>query len=227
MKIKWTTYGFFFLMLFQNSFAQQLIENSKLSLCLNNGIEVECYESFSFNTKSNEYYYLPTKLHFTETKSGDKSLSLLIYKDKNDKIEGAIMHWLLSWGLSSVEKNELSNLLKAKIGEEAKLMGAVLMVKSESKPDFEILGSNKLSPLLSLNTVNRGKAPNIANASMAIAFSFDKDEASTLENVFHDKKEQRTTNIVMRFTASFKKTNGQFYKKNIELKQNLQTLISH
>lgn len=204
--------------------AQLLLENSKQTIRLKDGIELNCYKAYSMTTiDSDAYYYLPTNINFPITKSGDKSYSLLVYKDENEKIKGAIMHWLVSWGLSKSQKNEAQLLLKSKAGSNAKLMGVVLAEKN--KDDFEIQGKNKLSEILNKALASKGNVPLTPNSKIAVAYKFTKEDALKIDELFHNRKEQNETYIIMRFLVSFKKSNGSIYKKTIIIKQNLQTLI--
>jgi len=223
------TYTLLFIVLFfQHAIAQQLLENTKLSLRLRDGIELNCYKPFSMNdnTKSS-YYYLPTNIHFSTNPQGEKSHSLIVYKDENEQIKGAIMHWLLSWGLNKNQKEEASALLKVEVGNDANLIGAILAEKDQSKADFEIIGNNQLSKILNTAMVNRGNVPLIANSKIAIALKFTKDEAIHIHDLFTSSKEQKETNIQMKFLVSFKKPTGRTYQKNITISQNLKSLMIH
>ena len=211
----------------QSIHAQLLLENSKQTLVLKNGVKLNCYKSHSTNVNTNDsYYYLPTNIHFSITKTGDKSYSLIVYKDNNREIKGGIMHWLVTWGLTNKQKEEAQLLLKSKVGGKAKLMGAVLSEKDNSKQDFEIRGTNELSKVLNRSMVNRGNVPLIPNSKIAIAFKFSKEDAQNIDDFFVNYNEKKATQISMQFVVSFKKSNGIIYKKNISIQQNLQNCLA-
>lgn len=227
--IKKISYNLILLMLlFQTSNAQQLIESTELIFRLKDGSEINCYKSYSMNGETtNSYYYLPTNIHFSTTKSGDKSYSLIVYKDENEQILGGIMHWLVTWGLSAKQKEEVRLLIKSKVGSNAKFMGAVLPEKDTSKDDFEIIGTNKLSIMLNSAMVNKGNVPLIPNSKIAIAFKFTKEQAIKINDLFTNYKEKKATQISMRFLVSFKEINGRTFKKNIIITHDLLTLNKH
>lgn len=228
MLLKQTYKLILFLLLVQNSDAQQLIENTKLSFQLKDGTVLNCYNPYSMNGETNNtYYYLPTNIHFVNVQSGEKSYALLVYKDENEQIKGGIMHWILSWGLNSAQNEEAIAILKSKRGSSANLIGAVLSEKDQSKADFQIMGTNQLSKILNTALVERGSVPLVSNAKLAVAFKFTKEEAKSINDLFTRYNEQKETSIQMQFLVTFKKQNGKNYKKNVLIKQNLQALIAY
>lgn len=223
MKQRLTYYLILNILLLQSVYSQVLQENTKVNLQLDEGIELVCYQS---NTDVNSYYYLPVNMHFSIAKTGGKEYSLLVYKDENQIIKGGIMHWLLTWGIKKEQKLKAEALLRLKTGKETKLMGAVLAERSTSN-NFEIQGNSKLSKLLNKTMVNKGNTPLIPNSKIAIAFNFSKDQATSINSLFENKNELKQTYVSMHVLVSFIKTNGKIYKKNITIKQNLQTLIKN
>jgi hypothetical protein len=224
--MKKRTLFFLFIIILQSVNAQQLIEKSKTILQLKNGLELHCYKAFSFNsTEIDNYYFTPVNIHFAITDSGEKAHSLMVYKDANNQIKGGIMHWILSWGIDQNSINEARIQLKSRRGNKAYLVGSVMPEKSDIMTDFEILGSSQLAKLLQTSVVSQGKVPLISNAKIAVAFRFSKDGASKIKELMSTYSEQKTTYVIMRFTLILKKTNGRLYKKQIQIKKNLQNLL--
>ena len=225
---KIVTYGLLALLfVIQNTDAQTLIASSELKIETKDGTELICYNPYSMSRNTrNSYYYLPTNIHFSTTKSGAKSYSLLVYKDGNEQVEGGIMHWLLTWGLTKDQRMEAERILKSKVGKDALLMGAVMAEKSTSY-SFEIQGTNRLSKLLKIAIVSKGNTPLIPNSKIAIAFKFSKKQATSINNLFGNPNELQQCVVLMHFLVSFKKVNGKIYKRDITIKQNLQTILTH
>ncbi len=217
-----------FIFLIKISIAQQLIEKSAVHLRLQDGLVLTCYKANSLqNTGMNHYYYVPVNIRFSNTNSGDKAYSIMIYKDKNNQIKGGIMHWLLSWGVSRQQLAEARRKLKTLKGKNAQLEGAVLPDKTNTGTDFEITGNTSLAGILQAAVVSRGNVPLVSNAKMAIAFKFSKKEASGIEKLFSNYREQKNTYVTMRFLLHFKKPDGNMYDKELSVKQNLQNLLYH
>lgn len=92
--------------IFPECFPQRLISGNKTIITLQDKTEIILYPEISETGRYMPYYYLPVNLRIS-CKNGISEFSFMSYDEDDDsKIDGAIMHMLLTWGLTDLQKAE-------------------------------------------------------------------------------------------------------------------------
>jgi hypothetical protein len=182
------------------------------------GMEVFVFPTYSDNPDFHPFYYLPVNMRVAE-KNGSPEFSLITYrKDSLSEIEGGLLHFLLTWGLSSGQESLLDSLFKAKGDSLATLMGSI-MVKPEG---FEISTDKPLGQILKNTLTNAAKVPSFAGGKMALSFRLDGDQAKA---VYKAIKSPKTVNdISLKFHFKYDTMGGE---KPWEISLNLSDLFSY
>lgn len=157
--------------------AQVLDNENKIAVTLKDGTSVICYGKAG-NTegqRSNEYYYLPTNLRLSKNKSGDPEFLFMKYitdaRAENGGVDGALMHFLMEWGLTDVQLKETEEKLKEK-NRAAKLLGPA-QVETEGEKSFNVLSATLNTPGETLLT--SGGAPVLPGSKVVVAAKLDKN----------------------------------------------------
>src|SRR6186713_2560141 len=110
-----------------NVFPQVLDSENKIGITLSDGIQVVAYgrantaSSSSYDKFSNEYYYLPTNLRLSKKDDGTPEFIFVKYTTEENEaaggVQGALMHFLMEWGLTPDQEKELQQKIKEKIGD--------------------------------------------------------------------------------------------------------------
>lgn len=155
----------------------------------------------SFSTTN--FYYLPMEPHVSHTKEGDPNFSMVRFvTDKSAKdggAEGAIIHFLVEYGLSPQQKAELEQKLK-KMDKSAKLKGAVPLEQGgEGGSTFTIVSATLGDKGFTSNLVTSGKAPVMEGQKAAAAARLDQYGATLLQKTL----EMPTTDISVTFDLKY------------------------
>jgi hypothetical protein len=149
--------------------AQVLDFMNKVSLILDDGTNLVLFGAArSLDTLfSGEYYYLPAGLRLSKKADGTPEFLFMKYtsEDRADAggLSGALMHFLMEWGLTPAQEKEAQSKLasklkglaasnpKYKMVKDPRIMGAA-NVKTDPENSFQIisaiLSNNKLTPTL-------------------------------------------------------------------------------
>jgi len=88
---------------------------------------------------------------------------------------GAILHFLLTWGLSQQQEKELSLLLKAQQGDSVLLAGPVMV--DAAADSFIITGNNRIVTLLNNAMTQSSHIPLFPGSKLAASFRFRGEDA--------------------------------------------------
>ncbi|MFZ2899979.1 MAG: hypothetical protein WA004_15235 [Saprospiraceae bacterium] len=190
--------------------------SNKVTIVLNDGTNVTLHGAANTqNTRfSNEYYYLPASLRLAKKKDGTPQFLFMKYtaEDRTDAggVNGALMHFLMEWGLTPQQEKELEAKLEGKLKELSvsdprysevttpKVMGAA-NVKTDEKNSFSIvsaiLTNNKSTPTL----VTSGRAPVIPGGKVAVAALLEKNAAQLMAASFEKTKSITDVSIALRY----------------------------
>lgn len=147
--------------------------------------------------KDGGYFYLPTNVRLSKRKDGVPEFLLLKYvtdeKTPDRDMSGALMHFLMEWGLSEAQKQECEQLLrKAKPNEpKGKVMGPVKLFSPEGE-SFAITSAITSDKGMTNNVLSSGRAPLIEGGKIAVATSLNKYGAQ-LMNATLDKPSGKTS----------------------------------
>ncbi len=200
--------------------AQVLDSENKVGITLSDGMQVICYgrantaSSSSYSKFSNEYYYLPTNLRLSEREDGTPEFLFVKYttEERVDQggVQGALMHFLMEWGLSPQQEQELQQKIKAKLAnlknvnpkyEEVKdprVLGPA-MLRSDTKESFRIVSGTLTSDQFTPNMVTTGRASLLPGSKMAVAAILEKNGAQLLASTFEKTRSITDVSIDLRF----------------------------
>ncbi len=159
--------------------------------------------------KDGHYYYLPANLRLSRNKNGIPQFLLLKYvtdeKTPDRDMSGALMHFLLEWGLNEAQKKECEELLrKAKpLEPDAKIMGPVMLFTPDGD-SFTITSAVASDKGLSNSTVlTSGRAPQSEGGKIAIAANMNKYGAQLMAATL-DKPKGKTSVGDLSVSLNFK-----------------------
>ena len=164
-----------------------LDDENRVTLVLNGGINVNLIgeATSSPSQKTRNYYYLPSGSHLRLARRPDGTPEFLFLKYMTDKtgerggISGALMHFLMEWGLTPEQEAEIKAKLTAKV-PGAQLMGAVPLEPQGETGSFQIISATLSDRTLSPTVVLSGNAPPLPNARAAVASRLTSDGAQLL-----------------------------------------------
>ena len=164
--------------------AQILDMNNSLDFTLSDGTHVTVHKKSSSSDES-VYYYLPTHLRFSTTKDNEPEFSFLEYKN-SDGSSRAIMHFLITWGLTKNQIQEAQDSLRLAKGSDAKLMGAVMPEAMDPEKGFTITGKSPLVNILNRSITAIGRPTVLSNAKTAASFHFKTEDLLTIKSVIEE-----------------------------------------
>ncbi|HYF70462.1 MAG TPA: hypothetical protein VD884_20135 [Ohtaekwangia sp.] len=201
---------------------QMLDYQNKVSIILSDGINVTLYGRAS-NDKiagsddygfTGDYYYLPVNMRLSQKDDGTPQFLLLKYttdeKEDVGGVQGALMHFLMEWGLTPEQERELDQKLKEKIKELArgnplfarittpKVMGAVDLT-AETDNSFRIISAVLTDEKMTPKLISSGKAPVIEGAKVAVASKLDKNGAQLLAATLEESRSISDVSLEMTF----------------------------
>ena len=190
-----------FLIMFGTSFkavkAQPLDADNRVTVTLDDGTKVTLLGKAKTGRNNNftgEYYYLPVGLRLSKSANGTPDFLFIKYTTEKDEsaggVQGAILHFLMQWGLTGQQVAEAETKLKAKLEEKkknprfGKLFGTVTKVKIMGPADvqpipegsFQIYSAS-LSDPASSKLIQSGRAPALEGGKAVVASKMDKNTA--------------------------------------------------
>ena len=138
-------------------------------------------------TKTLNYYYLPPGLHLSQRPDGTPEFLFLKFtteaREAQGGVSGALMHFLVEWGLSPKQEAELKAKLKAKVPNGV-VMGAVPMEPEGETGSFEIISATLSDKTMAPSVVTSGKAPLVPGGKAAVASRLSANGAQLLAATF-------------------------------------------
>lgn len=189
------------MMLISVSEAVILDDENRIEIILDDQTNVILYGLASRNPdrKTRKYYALPSNLHLTTKEDGVTPEflfnSYVTNKSKEQGgISGAIMHFLVSWGLTTEQEKDLSKKLKKKF-KGAKYMGPVPLEIDDKGGSFKIVSAT-LGSDLAPKLVTSGKAPLIPGGKAAAASQLTAEGAQLMASTFEADRSITDVSIV-------------------------------
>jgi hypothetical protein len=186
---------------------------SNVSISLSDGTVVECIRQMSDEMITldkdgkpnpikpmNNYYYLPTNLRLGSRPDGiPEFLFTKFTTESRTGVSGAIMHFLMQWGLTETQHAELeSTLQKQTNNKEAKVMGTVDLSADKEGGSFQIISAT-LSDKSMATAILNGSAPVVAGGKVAVATRLTADGAQLLASSFEKAKSIADLSIELRY----------------------------
>jgi hypothetical protein len=171
---------------------------------LKEGITVRCFPTATSDpaVTSKNYYYLPTNPHVARGPDGTPKFSMIRFVTDKTKesggAEGAILHFLVEYGLSPAQQKELAKLLARKV-KGAVLKGAVPLEVGAEGNSFSVVSATLTDSGFTSTLVTTGKAPVMEGQQVAVAARLDAYGATLLAKSL----EQPTTDISVVFDLKY------------------------
>lgn len=181
-----------------SGYSQIICQETKEKITLKNGNSVYVYQEKNASN-SPIYYYVPIQLNVSKSKEKPE-YSFQEYKDsKTGATGGAILHLLITWGLDSNERNELSQQIKKRHGNNARLSGAIYLDNKHSR--VIITANTPLGQILNKSLKSKGAPPTLSSSKMALSFMLKKRDVEKVKNAIQSPSKFSKT--VLKINYSF------------------------
>ena len=173
-------------------------------ITLADGTVVRCYPAATANPeiKSKNWYYLPTSPHISKHPDGTPQFSMVRFVTDKTKqeggVEGAILHFMVEYGLSAAQKAETEKLLK-KAEKGAILKGTVPLEVGSEGSSFNVVSATLNDKGFASTLITSGKAPVMEGQKVAVAARLDQYGATLLAKSL----ENPTTDISVVFDLQY------------------------
>lgn len=141
--------------------------------------------------KTQKYYYLPPGLHLSQRPDGTPEFLFLKFtteaREDQGGVSGALLHFLVEWGLSPEQEQEVRAKLKAQV-PSARLMGAVPMEAEGETGSFEVISATLSDESMAPSVVTSGKAPLVPGGKAAVASRLSSNGAQLLAATFEETR---------------------------------------
>jgi hypothetical protein len=186
-----------------------LDDENRVTVVLSGGVNVTLIgeAASSPSQKTRNYYYLPSGPHLRLARRPDGTPEFLFLKYMTDKpgsrggISGALMHFLMEWGLTSEQEAEIKAKLTAKV-PGAQLMGAVPLEPEGDTGSFQIISATLSDRTLAPTVVLSGKAPPLPNSRAAAASRLTADGAQLLAATFEKSRSISDVSVALNYRYS-------------------------
>jgi hypothetical protein len=200
------------------SFSQVLDSENKVGITLSDGTQVIAYgrantaSSSSYNKFSNEYFYLPTNLRLSKKEDGTPEFIFVKYTTEEAAtaggVQGALMHFLMEWGLTPAQEKELQQQIGQKLKglggkysevTNPKVVGPATLKSDVDGETFRIVSGTLTNEKFTPNMVTTGRAPLLPGAKMAVAAILEKNGAQLLAATFEKARSITDVSLNLRF----------------------------
>ncbi|MEO6131493.1 MAG: hypothetical protein ABIQ02_06570, partial [Saprospiraceae bacterium] len=195
--------------------SQTLDYENRVGIVLGDGTQVVMYgRAQTLNSDfTGEYYYLPVGLRLSKKEDGQTPEFLFLKYTTEERtdvggVQGALLHFLMEWGLTPQQEADAQKRLEAKIKDlsktnpkyaavtNPKILGPV-DVKPDGDNSFRIIsGVLDKSP----NMVTSGVAPVLPGLKCAVAAKMDKNDAQLLAASFEKTRSISDVDVQLFFT---------------------------
>lgn len=222
---KWFFSALFLTLFYTNStFAQLLNYDNKVDLVLSDGTNLVLYGA---DAKPNEYYYLPVNLRLAKRPDGVPEFLFLKYTTEQRAdaggVQGAIMHFLMEWGLTPEQLADAQKKIEALFGygtrrvyygksakgvavyknlansKDKPLIKGAVELQIEKENSFKIVSAIMEDKTMTKSIVSSGKAPLIPGGKVAAAASFDKNGAQLMASTFEKSRSIADLSIALNY----------------------------
>lgn len=203
------------------TYSQVLDSENKVGITLSDGTQVIAYgrantaSSSSYGKFSNEYFYLPTNLRLSKKPDGTPEFIFVKYTTEETEaaggVQGALMHFLMEWGLTPEQENELQQKIAQKLGDlrsvnprysevkNPKVLGPATLKSDVEGETFRIVSGTLTNQKFTPNMVTTGKAALLPGAKMAVAAILEKNGAQLLAATFEKARSITDVSLNLRF----------------------------
>lgn len=146
------------------------------------------------------YYYLPVNLRLALRPDKTPEFNFMTYRNEDGgEISGAILHFLLVWGLTSDQETEAEKILQSSVDSNAILAGAVMVEAPEDAPSVQVKGINTVADILRGKVSSEPVAPVLPGTKMAFSYRLSGEEAKTFEEALGSASIMDSVSIELKF----------------------------
>jgi hypothetical protein len=167
--------------------AETLASDRRISVVLEDGTNVVLYGAAGRPRNGKiDYYYLPPALRLTTNQAGKPEfLFMKISNDDRDGLSGALLHFLVGWGLRDDQEEELTNLVEGDFN--GRLAGAATLFPSDAAgPGFSIISGTLNDAGTEAQLITSGQASLMPGGKAAAATRLNGDGAQILAQTFDE-----------------------------------------
>ena len=173
--------------------SQNLDEGSRNEIVLRNGTKVILYKAHEGDGEKT-YSYLPVNMRLS-VRDGRPEISLLKFSEEGHA--GAILHFLLTWGLSEQDREEANVLLNLKLRDTVFVAGPAMV--DAAPQSFLITGNDRLVGIMNKTLRQNSQVPLFPGSKLAASFRFEGADAEYLEEIIGDRNKAISGEIRMFF----------------------------
>ncbi len=178
-----------------------LDEENRITVVLSDGTQVGLIgQAASQGVPSRKYYYLPVNLRCAKTKDGTPQFLFVKFTtEERGGASGALMHFLMEWGLTPEQEADLKSKLKSRY-KEATLEGAVPMVPGNAESgSFQVVSGTLSDKGMTNSLVTSGQAPLLPGGMAAVAARLGKEGAQLLATTFEQASSITDVSLALNF----------------------------
>jgi hypothetical protein len=178
-----------------------LDDENTMTVVLGDGTQVKLYAEAgqSSGIRTRKFYYLPVGLRVAARPDGTPEFLFLKFTtEKKDGVSGGLMHFLMEWGLTPNQEQELLGKLKEKY-RDAELAGAVPM-EIEGDGSFQIISATLSDKGLATSVMTSGKAPLVPGGRAAAASRLAPEGAQLLAATFEKTRSITDLSVALNYT---------------------------
>lgn len=181
-----------------------LDDENTIAVQLDDGTQVKLYAEAgtSSGVRTHKFYYLPTGLRIAARPDGTPEFLFLKFTTEQGSgpgaVSGALMHYLMEWGLTPSQEQELTAKLKAKFSD-AELGGAVPM-DVEGDGSFQVVSATLSDKGLTTAVMHSGKAPPVPGGRAAAAARLTPEGAQLMAATFEKTRSISDLSIALNYT---------------------------
>ncbi len=209
--------------------AQSLSYENTLEVVLDDGINIKLFRT----TSGNDYYYLPPpqSLQLSKKDDGSETPEFLFLKytteDRVDDggVQGGILHFLLEWGLSEEQLEDLRQKVSDIDGGNVK---GPVDLQSDTGNSFQIVSAVLTDDEFAPNFVTSGKAPALPGGKAAVAAKLNKEGTQILSATFEKSNSISDVSLALNYsyTVLVEAAEGEI-RYNWDLIENQSVAMAH
>ena len=181
-----------------------LDDENTLTVQLQDGTQVKLYAEAgpSAGVRTHRFYYMPVGLRVASRPDGTPEFLFMKFTTEQASgpgaVSGAVMHFLMEWGLTPAQEQELTAKLKQKYSD-AELLGAVPL-DVDGEGSFQIVSATLSDKSLAGSLVTSGKAPLVPGGRAAAASRLGTEGAQLMAATFEKARSITDLSIALNYT---------------------------
>lgn len=187
-----------------NAGVASMYYDGRETITLSDGTKLTLFLTLDSTPEKPCYYYLPANLHIALKPDGTPQFLFLKFtteqRETEGGIQGALLHFLMEFGLTPRQETELRNRLQ-QIHENAELAGVAPVEPDGETSTFQITSATLTDQGLTKSLVTSGKAPLVPGQRVAAAARLTGNGAQLLAATLD--KTRSITDLTVSFNLSY------------------------